>query len=549
METTNPPVHARAQLFSAIPSVLIGVDGDNAIIEWNEMAEATVGVPASEVMGRSILECPIPWDSSRVAEAIELCRQTGTAAPLDNLGYTRPDGATGLLGFSVNPSIPAKDGQISVVLLGTDITERLRAKRALQEAEARFRYLVNSNPSVIYTTSPDGNHRRTFVSQKLLEVMGSEPQEAIKDPEFWLNRLHPDEASHVVTEVLRQAEDGGGTLEYRIRHQDGHYLWIHDRHELVCDNKGKPLEIIGSWTDITQRRQAEERRKGMELQLRQAQKLEAIGQLAAGIAHEINTPTQFVGDNVRFLRDAFGDLKKLLDVQAQLVDAIQANRDTSELLALTRSIAEEIEVDYLMEEIPRAVEQTLGGVQRIAEIVRAMKEFSHPGTDEKTLTDLNKAIENTMTVSSNEWKYVAEIEKDFAPDLPPVPCLPGELNQTILNLIVNAAHAIRDVLRDGSTDKGTITIRTRHDARWAEIMISDTGAGIPEDIKTKIFDPFFTTKEVGEGTGQGLALAHSTVVDKHKGFLDLESEVGKGTTFVIRLPLADPQVSGKGVAA
>ncbi|MFC1735778.1 sensor histidine kinase, partial [Candidatus Hydrogenedentota bacterium] len=177
----------------------------------------------------------------------------------------------------------------------------------------------------------------------------------------------------------------------------------------------------------------------------------------------------------------------------------------------------------------------------VASIVRAMKEFSHPGTDEKTAVDLNRAIENTITVARNEWKYVADVNTEFEPDLPLVPCLPGEFNQVILNLLVNAAHAISDVVGDGSSGKGTITITTRAKGGFAEIEIGDTGGGIPDRARERIFDPFFTTKEVGKGTGQGLAIAHNVIVDKHSGAITFESEEGKGTTFHIRLPLENSE--------
>ena len=174
----------------------------------------------------------------------------------------------------------------------------------------------------------------------------------------------------------------------------------------------------------------------------------------------------------------------------------------------------------------------------MTKIVQAMKEFSHPGTEEKVETDLNRAIDTTITVARNEWKYVAEMLTDFDPALPPVPCLPGDFNQVILNLIVNASHAIAAVVGEGSQGKGTITVSTRHEGDWVEIRVRDTGTGIPEAIRSKIFDPFFTTKEVGKGTGQGLAIAHSVIVDKFGGTLTYETTVGKGTTFIIRLPLA-----------
>ena len=197
-------------------------------------------------------------------------------------------------------------------------------------------------------------------------------------------------------------------------------------------------------------------------------------------------------------------------------------------------------LDYLLAEIPKAVQQSLEGIGRVASIVRAMKEFSHPGTGQKSAVDLNHAIECTITVARNEWKYVAEVVTDFDPHLPPVPCLAGEFNQVILNLIINATHTIADVVGDGSQGKGTITIRTRHAGQWAEIQVRDTGAGIPENIRNRIFEPFFTTKGVGKGTGQGLAISRSVIVDKHGGTLGFETQVGQGTTFTLRLPLNPP---------
>ena len=294
-------------------------------------------------------------------------------------------------------------------------------------------------------------------------------------------------------------------------------------------------ELIGFFilgADITDR-------KAMENMLVQTEKLKSIGQLAAGIAHEINTPTQYVGDNARFLQDAFEDIVEILSLYADLMAAVKSDAHTSELIDRLENSLEEADVDYLIEEIPPAIEQTLEGVERIGKIVRAMKEFSHPGQEEKTAIDINKAIESTITVARNEWKYVAEMVTDFDAALPAVPCLPGEFNQVILNLIINAAHAIGDVIDSQSTEKGVIRLTTRKKENFAEVIISDTGGGIPEAIRQRIFDPFFTTKEIGMGTGQGLSIAHSVIIEKHGGTLNLDSTVGEGTTFTICLPLED----------
>jgi PAS domain S-box-containing protein len=296
----------------------------------------------------------------------------------------------------------------------------------------------------------------------------------------------------------------------------------------MLDRQGNFLGIAHVAEDITHV-------KELERQLAQTQKLESIGQLAAGIAHEINTPIQYIGDNGRFLKDGFRDLVKFAE----------ARRDSGEepisgsagVPLPSPEMLDESVFDYLRNEVPIAIEQLLGGVDQVARIVLAMKEFSHPGPAEKIPVDINRTIESTVLVSKSEWKFLAELTTEFDPELPPVPCFAGEFNQVILNLIVNAAHAIADVVKD-SGRMGNIHITTRRDGVAVDIRVSDTGCGIPKANQSKVFDPFFTTKPVGKGTGQGLAIAYGVIVQKHGGTIHLESEPGSGTTFIIRLPLA-----------
>jgi PAS domain S-box-containing protein len=292
------------------------------------------------------------------------------------------------------------------------------------------------------------------------------------------------------------------------------------------------LQFILLATDISQRRI-------MEGQLRQSQKLESIGQLAAGIAHEINTPTQFIGGNIRFVRDSFEALASFIRAAQALAEGDHVP-EAAELDTLRRA-AKAADLDYLLGELPKALEESLEGVERVARIVHAMKEFSHPGTAEMVMVNLNRAVESTVTVARNEWKYVADVELRLDPALPVVPCHPGDINQVVLNLVVNAAHAIADTDRVRKGGKGYIEISTRTDGRWVEIRVADTGVGIPEGIRQRIFDPFFTTKEVGKGTGQGLFVCHKVVTEKHGGVITFESEVGVGTTFAVRLPLQVPE--------
>lgn len=284
-------------------------------------------------------------------------------------------------------------------------------------------------------------------------------------------------------------------------------------HAVRFDNEPVRLETFMDLRD----------RKRLETELGHSRKLEAVGQLAAGVAHEINTPIQYVGDSIQFLKEAFESFQQLLPLY---------RRDRSD--EVTR-LEEELDVDWLLNEIPASFHRSLDGVERVARIVRAMKEFAHPDQREKARADLNHAIQSTLTIAHNEYKYVADIETNFG-DIPEVLCHVSELNQVFLNLIVNAAHAIQSSL-EGTGLRGAIGITTSRQGDQVRIDIEDTGGGIPEEIQQRIFDPFFTTKPVGKGTGQGLAIARSVVVDKHAGSLTFHSKFGLGTTFTVLLPI------------
>jgi PAS domain S-box-containing protein len=274
--------------------------------------------------------------------------------------------------------------------------------------------------------------------------------------------------------------------------------------------------------------------KFLEAQLANAAKLEAVGQLAAGIAHEINTPVQYVGDSVTFLQDTFSDLGRLVAKSEEYCN----NPDTVGVAAAEsmRNLLEEIDAEFIKSEAPKTFERIFEGIEHISTIVQAMRRFAYTDGDVKTAVQIHNAIDTTLVISRNEWRYIADAVTEFDPDLAEIMCLPGEMNQVLLNIIVNAAHAIGDVVA-GTPDKGTITVSTRKDGEFAEIRIRDTGTGIPEGVGNKVFNLFFTTKEVGKGTGQGLAIAYDIIVHKHGGSITYESESGRGTTFIIRLPI------------
>ncbi len=264
-------------------------------------------------------------------------------------------------------------------------------------------------------------------------------------------------------------------------------------------------------------------------------KLASVGQLAAGIAHEINTPVQFVGDNIRACSEMFGDVLNILSAYESLINDLETETDIPARIACIQGLESQYDLDYIKEEIPLACSQSLDGVERVRTIVKAMKEFSHGGNvlNEPVEFSLNAALESTLTVARNELKYVANVDTDFG-EIPSMRGYPNELNQVFLNLFVNAAHAIE---AKQNREFGTITVKTESNGEFAIITISDTGCGMTEEVRKKIFDPFFTTKEVGKGTGQGLAIAHNIVVKKHKGRIDVNSAEGEGSAFRIYLAI------------
>ena len=295
---------------------------------------------------------------------------------------------------------------------------------------------------------------------------------------------------------------------------------------VTYDSRAVGLLILG--TDITEQR-------SLEAKVRHSQKLESVGQLAAGIAHEINTPIQYVGHSVHFLQEAFEDMNTLLMSYKELKDCVRDVETAGGAVSKIEECEEEADLELLEEEVPGAIDRAIEGVNRVANIVGAMKRFAHPGASEFSPSDINEAVRTTLTVANNEFRYVANVKQHLG-SIPHVECDLGDINQVLLNLIVNAAHAIEDKVA-GTEEKGTITIRTRAHDDSISLEVSDTGSGIDSEIADSIFDPFFTTKEVGRGTGQGLAIAHNIIREKHGGKLSFNSQPGKGTTFRVELPV------------
>jgi signal transduction histidine kinase len=415
------------------------------------------------------------------------------------------------------------DRPLRMVIIFSDIDDKIRG-------EGRQRALVSALPDTLFCVSADG----TISGVKSGRERQGSPFAALREG----MRLCDSFSDPVVLARLQAAlaidaaGQAQGARTVQISSTTAEDVAIHYEVRIVRSGEDESVCIV---RDVTEQRELEDR-------LLETQKLGAIGQLAAGVAHEINTPMQFIGDNLHFARSAVGDL---ISVFARFkAAALESESKPLGAGKLAELLAAEVDADleYSCEALPSVLERSLQGVERVSKIVHAMKSFAHPGGDQLAATELKGLIESTVMVATNEWKYVADVEVTCAPDLPPVPCIAGELNQVILNLLVNAAHAVSDVVGQ-SGDKGRITIQATSDNTHAEIRLTDTGTGIPEKARAKVFEPFFTTKEVGKGTGQGLSMAYNCIVKRHRGSIGFETELGVGTTFIIRLPLDAPRGS------
>ncbi len=403
-----------------------------------------------------------------------------------------------------------------------DITRRKKDQEALRASEEFRRSIIESSHDGICVLDITG--KTVYMSPAASALLGQAAEESTRRDLF---SLFEEPGLKAAREAWELARNGGrGTFDANVRIDGQARTWDFVLSP-ITDASGAVEQLVCSFRDITDRR-------ALESRLAQAEKLESIGQLAAGIAHEINTPVQYIGDNARFLADSFRELDQLLAV---CQSAARGELAADGVAATFAGLAERLDLAYLRAEIPQAIEQSVQGLEHVAGIVRAMKEFSHQGAAEKTPTNLNDSIDTALTVSRNEWKYFADVVRDYDPGLPLVTCLRREFNQVILNLLINAAHAIAEANAGKAELKGTITVSTRQLGEDVEVRIRDTGTGIPEAIRSRVFDPFFTTKPVGKGTGQGLSIAHDVVVRKHGGSLSFETETGVGSTFIVRIPI------------
>jgi PAS domain S-box-containing protein len=392
-------------------------------------------------------------------------------------------------------------------------------ERVLRESEQRLDALLHNSSDMITVVAVDATV--LYQAGSVRSVLGHTPSELVgSDLSAWVDS---DDVPELLS-LCRTTEMAGAELCFR--HADGSVR--------ACEVRATSLLDHPAWVGVVLNIRDISQRKRLEVELRLAQKLESVGQLAAGIAHEINTPIQYVSSSMDFLDNAFADLAGLQEAYAALGEA--AARAGADPEALTRIAEAEDAADlpYLRERVPAALERCRDGLERVAKIVSAMRVFGHPSTNAMAPLDINAAIENTLVVAASEYKYIADVTTDLG-DVPPIMSNGGDINQVLINLVVNASHAIADIVGDGG-ERGAIDIRTSLQDDHVLVTIADTGGGIPAEITDRVFDPFFTTKPVGRGTGQGLAIARS-IIDRDGGELTFETRPGAGTTFTIRLPL------------
>ena len=421
-------------------------------------------------------------------------------------------------------------GQVGVQLAAAELRERaeLRATAAQGEADAareQLEAVLACVPALVIAIDRSGALQ--FVNRVAAATLPPELPAGT-----WKSYV-PTVARAPLERALREVLDGGPprSQDVTVTAPNGGTTWF--TNYLGPIRSGDEIAgVLIVTTDVTQMKQAQQELFG-------AQRLAAIGTLAAGVAHEINTPIQFVGDSIDFLRDASRDKLGLIEALLELRSAFEAKAEperVNELMELSRTAEEQADLEYLKEHVPKAFDRCADGLNRVTSIVRSMKEFSHPSNDEMAPVDLNRAIMATLTVARNEYKYIADLETELG-ELPFVTCFINDINQVVLNIVINAAHAIDDLVR-GTQQRGMIKVRTSVQGESVIIAISDSGGGIPESVRDRIFDPFFTTKDVGRGTGQGLAIAWRAVKEKHGGDLTFESTLGVGTTFFIKIPIA-----------
>jgi PAS domain S-box-containing protein len=531
---------AKDQLQNVISSVPLGMlllSGDLHILSANLAFREMLGDPKAEFRGKSLLEVLPPSDLAEWATQVLGGSVHQYQAMID---IKTVNGERRLEMITMRGVRYTEGDRARLLVIVEDITERKRAEDALRQSEERFRSMIENILDIITVLSPDGTIR--YESPSIERVLGYRPEEMIGKNAFEL--VHPDDLSSAMKIFSEGLRTPGATrsVVFRFRHRDGSWRILEAIGKNVMNDPVMAGIIINS-RDITERKQAEEKLQKAYRELQDAQahilqseKMASLGQMAAGVAHEINNPVGFVGSNLRTLEEYMADLLQLVGGYESLLAAVE--RGDPEAMEgekrRVRALSKQVDVGFLMEDLSRLVQQSLDGMDRVRQIVQDLKEFSHVDRAERMRFNINQGIESTLNIVWNELKYKAELIKELG-DIPEIYCYPQQLNQVFMNLLVNAAQAM--------PQKGKIWIRSYLTGDRIVVEIEDSGCGIPEENLKKIFDPFFTTKPVGKGTGLGLSVSYG-IVQKHHGRIEVESAVGKGTKFRVLLPIEEPGSEG-----
>jgi PAS domain S-box-containing protein len=447
-----------------------------------------------------------------------------------------------LAGIGNKPAEYAGRDVETLQMFANDIWSLVRRRRAETELRDALRALENS-PVVSFRWLARKDWPVDHVSRNVAR-WGYRPEDLLAGRPTYSEMIHPEDRARVATEVAERTAAGMTEYvqSYRLRAADGRYFWVEDSTHVIRDDAGAAIAYEGVVTDddarkryeielaetLEQQRTLNKRLEAAQSQLLQSEKMASIGQLAAGVAHELNNPIGFVNSNLGSLENYLRDLFAIADAYA----AVESDCPGMES---ARALMREKDYDFLREDIVQLLAESRDGLARVAKIVRDLKDFSRPGEEKMDWADLHQGLDSTLNVVWNELKYKCEVKKEYG-ELPPVRCALSQLNQVFMNLLVNAGHAI--------PEKGEIAIRTGRRGDEVFVAIADTGTGIPPENLKRIFDPFFTTKPVGKGTGLGLSLSYG-IVQKHGGRIEVASEVGKGTTFTVWLPVEPPADAGE----
>jgi PAS domain S-box-containing protein len=524
---------ASFRVLDGAPDAMFVVDVRGDIVFANERAEAMFGAGRPALAGAQLegLLSPACRGAAR-DDLASLFASRAMPSPRVRDDLFAICAATGPVSIELSMNRTLLAGSPLAVVVLRDMTEQCRADGAQSAALAEARdardqleVLLEFAPAFILAVNPSGAIdfiNRTLPQYSRESVIGTS----------WL-LYFPPERQALMVEKMRAVYETGETQSFETvtPGPGGEALWF--------DSHIAPVRVGERIAGAVLVSQEVTARKREQAELLASRHMALLGTLAAGVAHEINTPIQFIGDSIKFLHDASGDLLTLTGKLQELRHSVVAGAPLASVIEAAEMAEEDADLPYLRANLPSAFDRCLDGLKRVTTIVRSLKEFAHPAETERVDADVNRAVESTLAIATNEYKYVADLQLELG-DLPPVRCHINEINQAVLNIVVNAAHAIGDAVK-GTDRRGLITVRTVRDGDWVIIAVSDTGGGIPEAIRPRIFDPFFTTKEVGKGTGQGLAIAWSTVRDRHGGDLTFDTVTGKGTTFFLRIPIAGPE--------